>query len=187
MNNKIYIYDEKFDDSINFLNRLVESSNSSIYNRNYSSSNIIRAIKSSDTVYLLGHGTEYGLLSRRSSEKSFDRFLIEGKHVQFLREKECIGIWCNANIFAEKYNLHGLFSGMIISEIEESIEYITGYTPTVEEITNTNNQFIEALKYCLDNYSLKDIPDKMKEMIPDDNPINLYNFKSLYYYEQNQI
>lgn len=180
--NVICIYDGSFDDSIDFLDKLVESfDGSSIYDRSYSSSKIIKGIQNAGTVYLLGHGTEYGLLSRVSSEKPFDRFLIESRHVQFLKDKECIGIWCNANIFAEKYDLHGLFSGMIISEIEESVDCI-GYAPSKEEITRTNNQFVEALKYCLDNYPLNDIPYKMKEMCPDDNPVNMFNFESIFYY-----
>lgn len=182
MNKKIYIYDGKFDDSIKFLNKLVESSNSSIYNRKWSSSNIIKGIKSADIVYLLGHGTDYGLLSRPNIEKDFDRFLIEGKHVQFLIDKICVGIFCFANKFAEKYKLHGLFSGMIISEVEEANDYIQ-YFPEDDEVNYCNNQFISFLKYCLDNYSLKDIPEKMKELCPDNNPINQYNFKSLYFYE----
>lgn len=179
---KIYIYDGMFDDSITFLNKLVESSNNSIYNRKCSSSNIIKGIKLADIVYLLGHGTDYGLLSRLHVEKDFDRFLVEGKHAQFLRDKTCVGIFCFANKFAEKYKLHGLFSGMIISEVEEANDYIQ-YFPENEEVSKCNEQFIYSLKYCLDNYPLKDIPNKMKEMCPDDNPINQYNFKSLYFYE----
>lgn len=182
MDNKIYIYDGKFDGSINFLNILIEPSNSSIYNRNHSSSNIINGIKSANIVYLLGHGTDYGLLSRPNIEKDFDRFLIEGKHVQFLKDKTCIGIFCFANKFALKYKLHGLFSGMIISEVEEANDYIQ-YFPENEEVSKCNEQFVSSLKYCLDNYSLKDIPEKMKERCPNDNPINLYNFNSIYFYE----
>lgn len=172
-----------FDDSITFLNKLFESSNELIYNRNYSSSKIIKGIKSSDIVYLLGHGCPGGLLSRSNKEKDFDRFLIEGKHVQFLRDKTCVGIFCFANKFAEKYKLHGLFSGMVISEMDESILYLNEYRPSKEEMNRCNESFVSSLRYCLDNYILKDIPDKMKEMCPDNNPINLYNFKSLYFYE----
>ena len=54
------------------------------------------------------------------------------KHVQFLRDKACIGIWCYANKFAEKYRIHGLFSGMIISGLQEAIDL--GVPATKEEI-----------------------------------------------------
>ena len=58
--------------------------------------------------------------------------MVNSSHVQFLRDKTCIGIWCKADQFAKDYKLHGLFSGMIISEMYEAIkEHIT---TTQEEI-----------------------------------------------------
>ena len=72
-------------------------------------------IRSDDLVIMLGHGNQYGLFSRPNKNGKYERFLITDRHVQFLRDKTCIGIWCHADQFAEKYGLHGLFSGMIIS------------------------------------------------------------------------
>ena len=80
--------------------------------------NIIRA---DDLVIMLGHGNQYGLFSKPNKNGKYDRFLITDRHVQFLRNKTCIGIWCHADQFAEKYGLHGLFSGMIISELKNRL------------------------------------------------------------------
>ena len=40
-----------------------------------------------------------------------------------LRRHPVIGIWCHANLFAERFRLHDLFSGMVISEMEEAHAY----------------------------------------------------------------
>ena len=85
------------DNSTLFLNRIYNNlENIDLITTTVSSSAICDAIRYHDRIYLLGHGTEYGLLS-----SNFDRFIINSKHVQFLRDKEVIGIWCNADIFAE--------------------------------------------------------------------------------------
>ena len=80
-------------------------------------------IRGDDLVIMLGHGNQYGLFSIPNRNGKYERFLITDRHVQFLRDKTCIGIWCHANLFAEKYGLHGLFSGMIISERQEAEDY----------------------------------------------------------------
>ena len=91
---------------------------------NHTPNSVIKeAIKCHDRIVLLGHGTEYGLFSGQNPKThSFDRIIVGCKHVQLLRDKEINAIWCNANIFGEKYGLNGLFSGMVISELEESID-----------------------------------------------------------------
>jgi hypothetical protein len=42
-------------------------------------------------------------------------------YVYLLRDKIGVYIWCNANVFAEKYGLKGFYTGMIISEYEEAL------------------------------------------------------------------
>jgi hypothetical protein len=42
-------------------------------------------------------------------------------YVYLLRDKIGVYIWCNANVFVEKYGLKGFYTGMIISEYEESV------------------------------------------------------------------
>ena len=71
-----------------------------------------RAICADNVIMMLGHGNQYGLFSVPNRNGKYNRFLITDKHVQFLRDKICIGIWCHADMFAERYGLHGLFSGM---------------------------------------------------------------------------
>ena len=179
----IYIFDYKHDKSIQFLKELfdydAELAAGNIYDRTNSVSQIHSAIRNADVVYMLGHGNPSGLLSRPNYTKDFDRFLISSRSVDFLRKKICIGIWCNANQFAQKYKLTGLFSGMIISEIEESM-FTIGYRPTVDEMKLCNMSFVVDLKESLDDNPLNKVPDVM--MRTCDNPIDDFNYNNLHYY-----
>lgn len=140
--------------------------------------NIIRA---DDLVIMLGHGNQYGLFSKPNKNGKYERFLITDRHVQFLRNKTCIGIWCHADQFAEKYGLHGLFSGMIISELQEAIDY--HIEATKEEIDSEMVLFTKRLKACLEGYDLKDIPIIMGDSDYQKSELNIFNYSHLYYFE----
>lgn len=70
-----------------------------------------------DTIVLIGHGTEYGLLN-----KNLNGYFIDSGWVNLLRNKTIIGIWCYASNFADKYGLTGFFTSNFISNIDELIE-----------------------------------------------------------------
>ena len=146
-----------------------------------SSSNVQRAIRADDTMMMLGHGNEYGLFSKPDKNGIYRRFLITDRHVQFLREKTCIGIWCYANKFAEKYGLHGLFSGMIISELQEAVDL--GVPATKDEIDREMEKFTIRLKGCMETYGLKQTPMRMKELDDVQSALTKFNYCNLYYYE----
>ena len=144
-------------------------------------SDVIRAIRASDTIIMLGHGNEYGLFSKPSKNGKYERFMITDRHVQFLRDKTCIGIWCYANQFAERYGLHGLFSGMIISELQEATEL--GITATEEEIYKERERFALHLKDCIQTLGLEEIPAQMKHLDDIQSELTKFNYNNLYYYE----
>ena len=62
------------------------------------SSDVQRAIRADDVIVMLGHGNEYGLFSKPEKDGNNKRLMITDKHVQFLRDKTYIGIWCTAII-----------------------------------------------------------------------------------------
>ncbi len=140
-----------------------------------------RAIREDDIIMMLGHGNEYGLFSRPEKNGNYKRFMITDRHVQFLRSKTCIGIWCHANLFAERYGLHGLFSGMIISELQEAIDY--NIDVTKEVIDREMEKFTFRLKNCMDTYRLEQIPLRMKESDDVQSALTKFNYGNLYYYE----
>ena len=145
------------------------------------SSDVQRAIRADDVIMMLGHGNEYGLFSKPNKNGDYKRFLITDRHVQFLRDKTCIGIWCYANKFAEKYKLHGLFSGMIISELQEAIDMEV--PATKDEIDREMEKFTIRLKDCMDTYGLEQIPLRMKESDDVQSALTKFNYSNLYYYE----
>ena len=126
-------------------------------------------------------GNEYGLFSKLVKDGNYKRFMITYKHVQFLRGKTCIGIWCYANKFAEKYRIHGLFSGMIISGLQEAIDL--GVPATKEEIDTEMEKFTMCLKDCMETYWLKQTPQRMKELDNVQSALTKFNYCNLYYYE----
>ena len=144
------------------------------------SSDVQRAIRADDVIMMLGHGNEYGLFSKPNKNGDYKRFLITDRHVQFLRDKTCIGIWCYANKFAEKYKLHGLFSGMIISELQEAIDL--GVPATKDEINREMEKFTIRLKDCMYTYGLEQIPLRMKESDDVQSALTKFNYGNLYYY-----
>lgn len=140
-----------------------------------------RAIRADDVIMMLGHGNEYGLFSKPDKKGEYRRFLITDKHVQLLRDRTCIGIWCYANKFAEKYRLHGLFSGMIISELQEAIDL--GVQATKDEIDMEMKKFTIRLKECIENYRLEQTPMRMKELDDVQSELTKFNYDNLFYYE----
>ena len=145
------------------------------------SSDVQRAIRADDVIMMLGHGNEYGLFSKPDKNGDYRRFLIADRHVQFLRDKTCIGIWCYANKFAEKYKLHGLFSGMIISELQEAIDL--GVPTTKDEIDTEMEKFTFRLKDCIETYGVEQTPMQMKELNDVQSALTKFNYGNLYYYE----
>lgn len=171
------------DNTTRFLKSLYENKSEvrDIFTEKDSNSSIRNAMMGSKKIMMLGHGCESGLLSRKIEGGYFDRLIVNSKNVEFLRNKECIGIWCNANLFAEKYNLKGLFSGMIISELEEAICF--SIETSEEEILEENKRFADNLSYCINNFELKDVPSKMIELNVNKTPLTLFNYNNIFYYE----
>ena len=143
-----------------------------------------------DLFMFLGHGGEEGLYAPTGSKyewQQFGRDIINSGHVQFLRDKLCFGIWCNANIFAAKYNLTGIFSGMVISEIAEA--YMWNIPVTDQEEMSAHNQlWSSALKECFDSGTLEDIPNKMYSYISNRKMTALeeFNFNSIWYFNKGE-
>ena len=142
---------------------------------------IIRAIRGEDSIMMLGHGNQFGLFSKPNKNGEYKRFLITDRHVQFLREKTCIGIWCHANKFAERYGLHGLFSGMIISEQQEAIDY--DINATKEEIDMEMEKFTRRLNDCIDRFGLSETSIRMRGLDDVRSDLTIFNYSNLYYYE----
>lgn len=163
-----YLYDQRQD----IFARITEAS---------TNGDVQRAICGDDTIMMLGHGNQYGLFSKPDKNGEYKRFLITDSHVQFLREKTCVGIWCHANMFAERYGLHGLFSGMIISELQEAIDY--DIHATKEEIDTEMEKFVHRLNDCIDRFGLTETSIRLRGLDDVKSELTIFNYNNLYYYE----
>lgn len=171
------------DPTTKFLSKLYETREDVTVRITEKSTNgaVRRALKADDDIMMLGHGNRYGLFSTPNRKGVFLRLLIDDSHTQFLRGKTCIGIWCHADEFAYKYKLHGLFSGMIISELQEAIEY--NITATKEEIDAEMEKFAFRLKYCIENFALEEVPQRMLEMDDVKSELTRFNYRNLFYFD----
>jgi hypothetical protein len=99
---------------------------------------VIKLIEHNDRVIMLGHGSPNGLFGI-----NFNRdFVIDSTCVEALHKKKynAVYIWCNADQFVSRYDLHGLHSGMFISEVIEA-EYCGLDNITQEQVDDSNSYF----------------------------------------------
>lgn len=137
-----------------------------------------------ERIMLLGHGSDNGLFSRTDDTiPEFDCIIVGHSHAYHLRRHggNIIGIWCYADKFARKEGLHGLFSGMIISDKKEAEEY--GIITLQHHIDETNEVMFVKLRKLLDEeIPLHEIPERMKSL--NDTPsswLACFNYENFYY------
>lgn len=165
------------DPSTAFLKVLYPSEENIILDERSSNSVIKKALQENDRIMILGHGCETGLFAPFGNQQ-FGRLILGPSHVQFLRNKQIIGIWCNANMFAMKYDLTGLFSGMVISEVSEAFD-LGFYDVTEEQVKLARELWANDVRSAiLGDLSLA--PEKMMER-PKTYKIDYVNYSSLYY------
>ena len=132
-----------------------------------------------ESVMLLGHGSQSGLFRPEDGGNG----LYVGKSFAYtLRRHLVIGVFCHANLFAESIKLHGLFSGMIVSELEEALEY--GIPTTARELERENRIFAKTLAGFLHaEVPYREIPTLMRASVGDEAPeVRKYNYNSLYFF-----
>lgn len=136
-----------------------------------------------ERIMLLGHGSDKGLFSRENDEQDvFDRLIIRHSHAYYLRKHgaNIVAVWCNADLFARTERLHGLFTGMIISELSEALMY--DVETTQEELDRENVKLVNRLRTLLDEgVSLRDIPQRMLEQDDAHTPLTEFNYKNFHY------
>jgi hypothetical protein len=158
------------DNTTAFLSSIYENKDWTIIDKNVSKSIIVDAIKNHDRIIMLGHGDDLGLYG-------FGNYVITPKLVYLLREKECVGIWCNADVFFKKYELKGIYTGMIISESDEAYLFCI-HNFHWRQIVQSNELFAESIKENINNPQfLKGIKEKYNS---EDNPIIDFNKQRIY-------
>ena len=144
---------------------------------------LLNHTSSDELIMMLGHGSDKGLFSRMDDTKpDFNRILIGHSHVYYLHRHpgRLVGIWCHADLFARKEGLHGLFSGMIITEMDEAEKY--GIPTSREELFVENERLADNLRLLFDQKtSLYDFPQRMLEADNVHSPLTEFNYHNFYY------
>lgn len=133
-------------------------------------------------IILLGHGSDKGLYYREDSHsEGFDCVMVGHAHKHWLKNRHnIIGIFCNADLFAKAEGLHGLFTGMIISEMSEAVQY--GIHTSEDELRQENAKLMERLRMLLDEGCLlHDIQNRMLELDDSHTELTNFNYHNFFY------
>lgn len=144
---------------------------------------LLHHISTQERIMLLGHGSDKGLFFREDDSKDeFDKVIVSHAHAYHLRKHggNIVAVWCNAYQFARAEGLHGLFSGMIVSELNEALLYQV--ETTQEELDRENVKLALRLRTLFDEgIPLSEIPERMLAMDDVHSPLTTFNYKNFYY------
>ena len=144
---------------------------------------LLHHVATQERIMLLGHGSDKGLFFRKDDSKDeFDKVIVSHAHAYHLRKHggNIVAVWCNADQFARAEGLHGLFTGMIVSELSEALLY--QLETTQEELDRENVKLAMRLKSLLDaRIPLSEIPKRMLAMDDVHSPLTTFNYNNFYY------
>lgn len=144
---------------------------------------LLHHVSAQERIMLLGHGSDKGLFFRKDDTKDeFDKVIVGHSHAYHLRKHggNIVAIWCNADQFAHAEGLHGLFTGMIVSDLNEALLYQV--ETTQEELDRENVKLARRLRALLDErIPLSEIPKRMLAMDDVHSPLTTFNYKNFYY------
>ena len=145
---------------------------------------LLHHISTQERIMLLGHGSGKGLFYRADdSKEGFDKIIVGHPHAYHLRKHggNIVAVWCNADQFARAEGLHGLFTGMIVSELSEALLYQV--ETTQEELDRENVKLAMRLRTLLDErIPLSEIPKRMLAMDDVHSPLTTFNYKNFFYF-----
>ena len=127
---------------------------------------LLRHVSTQERIMLLGHGSGKGLFYRTDdSKEGFDKIIVGHPHAYHLRKHggNIVAVWRNADQFANAEGLHGLFSGMIVSELNEALLYQV--ETAQEELDHENVKLAMRLRALLGaRIPRSEIPKRMSAM-----------------------
>ena len=144
---------------------------------------LLHHVSTQERIMLLGHGSDKGLFYRADdSKEGFDKVIVGHPHAYHLRKHggNIVAVWCNADQFARAEGLHGLFTGMIISEPSEALLYQV--ETTQEELDRENAKLVRRLRALFDaRIPLSEIPKRMLAMDDVHSPLTTFNYRNFHY------
>ena len=159
-----------------------------VLSKNVSRDKLLSAIRSHDTIIMLGHGSSSGLFNVSGVGKGI--MVIGESTVEELRGKQLIAIWCNADKFIERHRLPALYSGMFISEVSEA-KYC-GVQGDQAMVNESNDTFAGLLGNMLsespaDLKTVHSMVGESYEELGESNAVAKYNSDRWFYDEGNTV
>ena len=141
---------------------------------------LLHHVSTQERIMLLGHGSDKGLFFREDDSKDeFDKVIVGHAHAYHLRKHggNIVAVWCNADRFARAEGLHGLFTGMIITELCEAAQY--RIKTSQDELNRENVKLSLRLRTLLiENTPLSEIPKLLLAMDDVHSPLTTFNYNN---------
>ena len=135
---------------------------------------ILYHLRPGETIMLLGHGSDAGLFRL---EKGLYTLYVGRSMAYCLRRHPVIGVFCHSRHFAEPLRLHGLFTGMVISELEEANMY--DIQTTEAELERENRLFASTLDgFLRSGLPFSEIPVMMRRSVGNGPAVRDFNYRS---------
>jgi hypothetical protein len=144
--------------------------------------NLKETMKNHRRIILMGHGSPGGLmlsmiggvegveLNSSGQYVKYKHYSVGYDFLNILKTKSIVAVWCNADRFVVPNDLHGFYTGMVISELCEA-NYCQVHGCDDVQLQYSNTLFTKALKAAL----------------PIDSPESVDVFKNIYNGDNNQI
>jgi hypothetical protein len=137
-------------------------------------------MKIHDRIMMMGHGSPNGLFSvgKFGNTKGY---IIDESMIDILSQRDnSVYIWCNADMFVDRFKLRGFYSGMFVSEVLEA--RYCGLSRKVDQgvVDESNFEFVALM----DEYRASDdMPEKVIQAyrkFAQSNEVAGYNSQRLY-------
>jgi hypothetical protein len=152
--------------------------------------NLRENMRKHDRIIMMGHGSPAGLMMPRitihgvdlvdDELKRYSAYTLGSSFVNILKTKPIVAVWCNADKFVVPYDLHGFYTGMVISELCEA-NYCKVNMCDQDDLDESNDLFTKALTAAIKIPSAESV-NVFKEIYNNpNNTIMVYNRQRIYY------
>ena len=170
------------DPTTSFLSQIYAPlTNKTVVKGGITKSELRELIESYDRVFMLGHGSPYGLLNPDQFPDAGSYIIDESMVISLKSKSNSIFIWCYAGKFVQKHGLAGLNCGMFISEVREANFYC--FEDIEWEMINQSNERFASIISMYLNEPIEILYQKLLHeygYLARTNPIAGFNLERLY-------
>lgn len=140
-----------------------------------------KLIETHDRIFMLGHGSPWGLLSVGQFPNTNGYIIDDSMAVELKEKTSNLYIWCHADQFVRRHGLSGLHCGMFISEVTEA--YFYGFEDVDWATVEKSNEIFALIVAKYINEPMEVLYKKLIYeycLLARTNPIARFNLERLY-------